>query len=136
MPMRDNTTVGQNTTLALSGGLGTTVVQATPFDLVSPNPYLADVWIHVRYPANPTGTTPSIIAKVTECATSGGTYVDLANLHQLDAAITGFPKEYHQGMVPRLRFLKVSFTLFSTDNIYGTVQIWLSATAEERRSWP
>lgn len=134
MPMRDASSVGTKTTQAL-GTAAATVNQATAFDLVSANVYAVPVWIHVYYPSNPTGTTPTIVADVQE-SSDNATFTALGSLHTVDNTTTGFPKEYHQGVLPRKRYLRVSFTITGTTPAYGTAQIWLTAKAEHQRSWP
>ena len=134
MPVRDAASIGTNTTQALGTAAGT-VNQATAFDLGNAYPYIADVVVHVYYPANPTGSGPTIIADIQE-SSDNSTFTALGNLHTIDNATTGFPKEYHQGVVPRKRYLRVSWTIAGTTPAYGTAQVWLGAAGEEKRSWP
>jgi hypothetical protein len=135
MPMRDASAIGTKTTLALTGSLGTTVV-STALDLVSARAMAVPIWAHIYLPSNPTGTSPSIKVTLTECDTVGGTYTDLGLLKDTDTGTTGFPKEAHQGYVPRKRFLKASVTLANTDNVYGNMDFWITAKAAETRTYP
>jgi hypothetical protein len=82
--------------------------------------------MEVRYPSNPTGTSPSVIADIYHADTSGGTYTFLTRVHDVDATTTGYPKLRRRQFATRKPYVKIRWTLPNSDNNFGTAEVAVS----------